>query len=110
MNNKYTCLHCGACCRIRGFVRVTPEEIDRMASLLGIPPHDFIERYTRLAQDRSGLELAEKENGKCVLLAGNDCLVQQVKPRQCRTFPDEWRYPGVEEICKAYMKSITPNS
>ncbi len=78
------------------------DEIDRIAELLHISPHAFANRYTRLAHDRCGLELEEKENGECIFLEGAECAIHAVKPGQCRTFPDGWRYPGVEEICPAY--------
>ncbi len=104
----FTCRRCGGCCRIRGFVRVSAEEIDRIAAFLGIPPRVFADRYTRIAHDRQRLELEEKVNGECVFLEGAECLVHTVKPEQCRTFPDGWRYPGVEEICPAYRQEI-PN-
>jgi Fe-S-cluster containining protein len=97
------CVRCGECCRIRGFVRVSAEEIDRIASFLGLVPRDVTNRFTRLAGNRHGLELRERDNGECVFLEGSDCAIQPVKPRQCRTFPDGWRYPGVEEICPAYV-------
>ena len=78
------------------------DEIDIIAELLHISPHAFANRYTRLAHDRCGLELEEKENGECIFLEGAECAIHAVKPGQCRTFPDGWRYPGVEEICPAY--------
>ena len=61
----------------------------------------FAAEYARLALDRRSLELGEKENGECVFLLGNECVIHPVKPAQCRAFPDGWRYPGAEEICPA---------
>ncbi len=61
----------------------------------------FAAEYARLAPDRRSLELGEKENGECVFLLGNECVIHPVKPAQCRAFPDGWRYPGAEEICPA---------
>jgi Fe-S-cluster containining protein len=98
------CLRCGDCCRIKGFVRVSAGEIDRMASFLAVDPRDFVERYTRLSANRRGLELEERENGECIFLLGNECGVHSVKPAQCRGFPGVWRFPGVEEICPAWRR------
>jgi Fe-S-cluster containining protein len=95
------CLQCGECCRIRGFVRLRPDEIDRIAEFLGLPTGAFTERYTRLALNRSGLELKEKRNGECIFLNGNSCTIHPVKPVQCKSFPAYWNYPGAEEICPA---------
>jgi len=59
--------------------------------------YEFIQNYTRLREDRSGLALQEKTNGKCVFLDRNDCSVQPVKPQQCRDFPNLWNFPGLEK-------------
>jgi Fe-S-cluster containining protein len=95
-------MRCGECCRVRGFVRVSAGEIDRMATFLGLEPRDFTNRFTRLAGDRQGLELRERENGDCVLLRGSDCLVHEAKPRQCSAFPHEWSFDGAESICPLF--------
>lgn len=105
--SHHACRRCGACCRIRGFVRVSGDEISAIAAFLSMGEREFIHRFTRLSRNRAGLDLAEHENGACVFLQGVQCLIQQVKPQQCRTFPDGWRYPGVEEICPAYRPGIT---
>lgn len=99
------CRRCGECCRIRGFVRVSDDEVNRIAELLRLSPRSFADRHTRLAHDRCGLELEEKENGECIFLDGAECAIHAVKPEQCKTFPRGWRYPGVEEICPDYAKA-----
>lgn len=76
-------------------------EIRQLADFRGVSEHDFIQRYTRLRQDRQGLVLEEKPNGECIFLEGNDCAVQSVKPKQCRDFPNRWNFPGFEQICQA---------
>ena len=68
--------------------------------------HEFIQRFTRLTQDRSGLALQEKGNGECIFLEGNDCSVQPVKPQQCRDFPNLWNFPGFEKVCKAVPRVV----
>ena len=68
---------------------------------------EFIERYTRLRDDRRGLALVEKPNGECVFLSGNDCSVQPVKPQQCRDFPNLWNFPGFEKICRAVPREVS---
>jgi Fe-S-cluster containining protein len=76
-------------------------EIAAMAIQLGVGMDEFIERYTRLRPDRLGLMLTEKDNGECVFLNDADCLVQRVKPQQCRTFPNDWNVPEYAEQCRA---------
>jgi Fe-S-cluster containining protein len=82
-------------------VRVAAAEIAAMAGHLGLSDDDFIQRYTRLTEDRRGLSLVEKENHECVFLDGMDCRVQPVKPQQCRDFPNTWNFPGWEKQCRA---------
>lgn len=103
----YECQRCTACCRWPGIVRVTEEEITRLSALKAITEHDFIQRYTRLAEDRRSLVLTDNERGECIFLEGNDCAVQSEKPRQCREFPNLWNFPGFEKICHAIPHEVT---
>jgi Fe-S-cluster containining protein len=82
-------------------VKITEEEIKRMAAHLGISEELFIQDYTRLNRSRSALALQDKANGECVFLDGNDCRVNAVKPQQCRNFPNLWNFPGFKEVCQA---------
>lgn len=97
----YECQRCTACCRWPGQVRLTDAEIARIAGCLELSEHEFIQRHTRLTQDRRGLALQEQSNGACIFLAGNDCAIQSVKPQQCRDFPNLWRHPEAETQCRA---------
>jgi Fe-S-cluster containining protein len=97
----HECQRCTACCRWPGQVRLTAEEIGRLAGFKGMSEHDFIQRYTRLAADRRGLALMDQAGGACIFLEGNDCAVQAVKPQQCRDFPNLWNFPGFEQVCRA---------
>jgi hypothetical protein len=102
----YECVRCTECCRWPGQVKLSEDEIARMASYLGLPEFDFIQQYTRLRDDRHGLALQDKPNGECILLHGRDCAVQAVKPQQCRDFPNGWNFPGFEKICRAVPREI----
>jgi uncharacterized protein len=97
----YECDRCTACCRWPGQVRLSEAEISRLASFLGIAEFDFVQRYTRLTADRKGLALKDKANGECIFLEGSDCVVNAVKPQQCRDFPNLWNFPGFQEVCRA---------
>lgn len=61
----------------------------------------FIDDYTRLRMNRNGLSLIEKENHECIMLDGNACRINPVKPRQCRGFPNQWNFPGWQKVCQA---------
>jgi Fe-S-cluster containining protein len=68
--------------------------------------HDFIQKFTRLAENRQCLVLTDQPTGECVFLEGNNCSVQSVKPQQCRDFPNLWNFPGFEKICRAVPKLV----
>jgi Fe-S-cluster containining protein len=102
----HECQRCTACCRWPGEVRLDEGEIARMASFKGAGEVEFIQRFTRLTNDRRGLSLAEKPNGECVFLEGRDCSVQPVKPQQCRDFPNLWNFPGFEKTCRAIPRLV----
>ena len=50
--------------------------------------------------------MMEKPNGECIFLAGNDCSVQWVKPRQCRDFPNLWNFPDFQKVCHAIPRRV----
>lgn len=100
------CQRCTACCRWPGQVRLTDEEITRLAAFKNLSEHDFIQQFTRLAQNRQGLALMDKPNGECIFLDGKNCAVQPVKPRQCRDFPNLWNFPGAEKFCRAIPRVV----
>jgi uncharacterized protein len=88
-------------------VRLTETEISNLATFLNLSEHDFIQRYTSLRADRGGLALQEKPGGECIFLNGADCIVQAVKPQQCRDFPNLWNFPGFEKTCHAIPRIVT---
>ena len=98
----YLCQRCGNCCRWPGDVRVTDEEVASIAAHVGLEVPVFVEKYTRLNANRTGLSLIDKPNGECIFLEGlNVCAIQEVKPHQCSGFPNEWQFPGWRDKCEA---------
>jgi Fe-S-cluster containining protein len=101
LRTRFQCKRCGKCCSWKGFVRVTEEEINGIADYLNIPLERFLEDYTRLLPDRSGLSLLDKETGECFYYDPHKgCMIQAVKPKQCREFPFTWQIPGWDDICE----------
>jgi Fe-S-cluster containining protein len=90
MEINIQCQRCGACCRWPGEVRLDDSEVAKLAAFLGLSEKDFIEQHTRLRKDRRGLALKTREDHSCIFLDGNACLVQPVKPQQCKEFPNRW--------------------
>ena len=103
----HDCQRCTACCRWPGQVRLTDEEIPRIAEFLQLKVGEFIQTHTRLRFDRQGLALQEQADGACVFLKDNLCVIQPVKPQQCRDFPNLWKYPGSEKYCRAIPREVS---
>lgn len=98
----YACQRCGNCCRWPGDVRVTHKEVEAIAEHLDIPIDAFLESHTRINANRTGLSLIDKSNGECIFLQGrNTCMIQSVKPEQCKGFPNQWNFPGWRDVCEA---------
>ena len=95
------CDRCTACCRWPGQVKLSTGEIEAIAAHLGIGEGEFIQRYARLNASRTGLALQDRPDGACIFLEGDNCRVQQVKPQQCRDFPNLWNFAGSELLCRA---------
>ena len=98
---QFTCRRCVACCRIKdGIVRVSEDEIARIAAFLGMAEADFIANETELSPDRKSLVLKSLPDGTCAYLTpDNLCRINPVKPDKCRTFPLAWSNPDSETVC-----------
>ena len=109
MPTFYECDRCTACCRWPGEVKVTDEEIRSIAQFLNLTVDSFVQKHTRLRANRQGLALTDKPNDECIFLAQNgNCLIQEVKPRQCREFPNVWNFPNFQAYCKAVPHEVSP--
>lgn len=97
----YQCQRCTNCCRWPGDVKVSEGEIREIAAFLGMEEGLFVERYTRLRVDRRGLSIIDRSDHSCIFLEGNDCVINPVKPQQCRDFPNKWNFPGWRKVCEA---------
>ncbi len=102
----YQCQRCTACCRWPGDANLTDEDVVRISAFLGLGEKEFIQRHTRLNKRRNGLSLLEKENKECAWLDGIDCTINEVKPQQCRDFPNKWNFPGWRQVCEAIPVEI----
>ena len=96
------CGRCGASCRWPGYVRASAAELDAIAAYLQVPARELIESHAIVTADRRDLSLAERPDHSCVFLEdGSVCTIYPVRPRQCREFPNGWRFPGFEKVCHA---------
>ena len=74
------------------------------AKLLGITLDEFIQKYTKLSQDRKSLIFTDRADGACVFLSDdNRCKIYEARPWQCRTFPHEWDVPpDMQKLCPGH--------
>ncbi len=86
-NVRFECLSdCSNCCKVSGgFVFLTEEEVARIAEYLNTSPDIFQKWFIKPADDRLALVDGDQEN--CVFLEDGICMIYDVQPQQCRTFP-----------------------
>ena len=83
------CFRCGICCTCYN-PPLTAEDIDNVATALGIPRSKFISKYARKAPIKEGYLLKHTKKG-CVFLAWDadgraGCTIYASRPKACR----EW--------------------
>jgi uncharacterized protein len=76
---------CTECCRRRGFVYLTENDLLRAAEFLGMSPAAFEKRY--VYRTRRLLRLRTPRDLRCHFLRDSGCAIHPVKPAQCRLFP-----------------------
>lgn len=99
---SFKCRRCGNCCKWPGYVRLFSFEVEKIAEFLNLSVHEFTDKYTILTNDRRNLSLIEYPGGKCIFFrknSPNGCMIEAVKPQQCRNFPLSWNFDGWEKEC-----------
>ena len=97
----YQCDRCTACCKWPGDVKVEDDEVAAIAKFLEMDEDAFIQKFTRLRMNRNGLSLIERENDECIMLENDRCKIQEVKPFQCKGFPNRWNFKDWQKVCEA---------
>lgn len=92
MFNGSACSLCeGLCCRREsGYVWVKKADILRISNFLGIDPKVLMNDYlVKVGRRFSIREIKFKDEFPCIFfdMACKKCLIYQVRPNQCRTFP-----------------------
>ena len=126
---RFECTKCGACCRDENLiVTVTGSDIVRIAAVLELNPNEMLkaldfyvvsddesipvglEKFPSIATEGglSFIALKKMENGECVFLKDQLCMIHPVRPVVCRSFPfvfDDsdgqrtWGLSAKKEIC-----------
>lgn len=76
---------CTACCRQKGFVYLTEDDIMRAATFLGMDAGEFERRYVYRTRNRMRLRVPKEST--CYFLGEDGCSIHPAKPTQCRIFP-----------------------
>ena len=84
---RFECSRCGKCCTgAPGYVWVTREETQAIASKMGLAVEEFRDAY--VYREGSRYSLIERANGDCIFWnRESGCVVYDVRPAQCRTYP-----------------------
>jgi Fe-S-cluster containining protein len=91
---------CTECCRQRGFVYLTEDDIVRAATFLGLQPADFESKF--VFRTRNQIRLRVPRDSTCYFLNGEGCGIHPAKPTQCRIFPF---WPELVENRRAWKKT-----
>lgn len=83
---RFVCVPaCTRCCRQKGFVYLTEENLRRAAALLRLSAAAFERKY--VYRTRNLLRLRKPRGAQCHFLRERGCAIHPVKPSQCLAFP-----------------------
>ena len=103
-----SCFRCGICCTCY-HAPLAPEDIENIASALGISSSECISRYTRPAPIKEGYLLKQTKKG-CVFLTWDEdgkacCTIHLSRPKACREWtPSLSRPECLEGLAKLKSK------
>jgi Fe-S-cluster containining protein len=125
----FECIKCGACCRHENIlVTVTGRDLAKISMSLGLSSNELLhaldfyilskneqppiglENIPRVKTERGMAYIALKklEEGACIFLKDNLCMIHSFRPSACRSFPfvfkmDEntirWGFSALKNIC-----------
>ena len=82
----FACRRCGQCCYGEGGITVEEDEIERIASFLGMESAAFRSSFCEMRY--KGLSIRSDGEGKCLFFEpGRGCRIHPVKPRRCAQWP-----------------------
>ena len=84
---KFECIAgCSECCKLSGgFVFLSEDEAQKIAEYLKTDEENFLKFFTRIIDDQ--LALVDGDEDNCVFLEDDLCMIYDVRPLQCRTYP-----------------------
>ena len=98
--DAFKCQNSGNCCRVEGFVYVTPLEAKNIAQSLGLDIQSFFKNYVK--QKNGHLVISDRNHRpNCFLDEKNCCSVYKARPQHCRTYPD---WPEIWETNRSLLQ------
>ncbi|MEW6070499.1 MAG: YkgJ family cysteine cluster protein, partial [Candidatus Thermoplasmatota archaeon] len=82
VEKQIDCTTCGNCCKVLS-VKLTEEDIQKIAKHLKISEDKFIKKY--VTKNNEGK--CEFKYKPCIFLENNKCTIREVRPQECREFP-----------------------
>jgi len=93
------CRSCCKCCQGDGWVYVNQREQKEISLFLKIEQSDFLHQYTLKHDSWVYLRAKENKDKDCILLEKQGCSVYPVRPKQCKDFPEKWKYEDMGNYC-----------
>lgn len=93
VEEKIDCTKCGNCCKVLKLM-LDKEDIERISKYLNISEDDFINKY--LIKNKDGdFEFKRKP---CVFLVDNKCKIYDIRPKECKEFPNLYKDVTIRRI------------
>lgn len=83
---RFSCIPgCTNCCRVKGYVYLTEQDVIRAAAYLKLDKEAFEAKY--IYQTRHTIRFRKPPVGQCHFLEEGGCSIHPAKPTQCRVYP-----------------------
>lgn len=111
-NILFVCERCGTCCITGNPIRLTQEDISRIAKYLKVPLNKAIKKLTNPDPARSGVLNFKKVNPcKFYDMVQKGCKIYDARPWSCRIFPFIGIYGSEDQIkihesCPGSVKAV----
>ena len=86
----FSCQRCSKCCRIDpGAVFLTKTDLENISNHLSLSNEQFLKKYCRtiIKSNKIVISLLEKPNYDCIFWDKKGCIIYNVRPTQCKTYP-----------------------
>lgn len=84
---RFSCTQCGNCCTRPGPVYFPPEDLERAAAFLSLPPQGFAKKF-KLVKIDGILTLEPPDGTPCTFYDPDQgCGIYEARPVQCSTWP-----------------------